>query len=60
MIELLLFVIGGVINFINFYSRASIESPEKMPYKNQGYTIAFIMGALTWGGIMNLVYWIAK
>ena len=59
MIELSLLIVGGLINFLNFYRRVSGETQESMPYKNQGYAMAFVMGALIWGGLMNLLYWIA-
>ena len=59
MTEFAIFALGGLLNFLNFHRRVSGETAESMPYKHQGYAMAFIIGFIIWGGLMNLVYWIA-
>ena len=49
-----LLVLGGLFNLYNFYRR--FGSSEDMPHINQGYLMAFFMGALIYGGPMCLLF----
>lgn len=59
MTEIVILLLGGFINLVNFHRRVANETDESMPFKNQGYAMAFTMGAIIWGGLMNLIYWVA-
>lgn len=49
-----LLLLGGFLNLFNFHRR--FGNSEDMPYINQGYLMAFFMGALIYGGLMCLLY----
>jgi len=49
-----LLVLGGLFNLYNFHRR--FGSSEDMPHINQGYLMAFFMGALIYGGPMCLLF----
>ena len=51
---ILLLLLGGIFNLYKFHVR--FGDAEDMPHINQGYLIAFVMGALIYGGLMCLVY----
>lgn len=53
---ILFFVLGGFFNLYKFHSRFGSASIEEMPHLNQGYIIAFITGAVIYGGLMYLLY----
>lgn len=49
-----LLILGGLFNLYKFHLR--FGGDEEMPHINQGYLMAFIMGALIYGGLMCLLY----
>jgi len=51
-----LFILGGFFNLYNFDRKMGHETAEEMPFKLQGYTMAFIMGSFIYGGALSLLY----
>jgi len=58
MAYLALLVLGGLFNLYNFNRKMGHKTEEEMPYKNQGYMMAFLMGSFIFGGALCLVYWL--
>ena len=55
MIEIIIFLLGGVINTFKFHKKIN-GSTEDLPHLNQGYFIAFIMGSIIYGSVMYVIY----
>lgn len=58
MIWVILFIIGGFFNFYKFNEKVKNKDKSDLPYAEQGYVIAFIMGGIFYGTGMYLIYYI--
>lgn len=54
--EIFLLGIGGTLNAVRFHGIAARSAEEDMPFKGQGYALAFGMGALFYGLPMLAAY----
>jgi hypothetical protein len=57
---ILLVFLGGFFNVYKCHQIFSRRSDEEMPFKSQGYFMAFLMGCIFYGLPMYLLYWVIK
>ncbi len=58
MAYLVLLALGGFFNLHNFKKKTAHISDEEMPHRTDGYVMAFIGGALIYGGALSFLYWL--
>lgn len=55
---LFILFLGGFFNLHNFKNTTEHLNDEEMPHRKDGYVIAFIGGAITYGCAMCLLFWL--
>jgi len=58
MMTVFLLIVGGLINLVSYRRHLVVTHFEPPPHVNQGYAAAFVVGAIIWGGLLNLAYFL--
>jgi hypothetical protein len=61
MLYVLFFILGGLYNLQKTYkhfAKLELSAKDSLPHKKDGYVMAFVIGAIFFGGVASVILWL--